>query len=205
MLNDDYRRVAIRDALAQENTSQAAPHALVHALWCGEAGRWPDDKTMCGQVDSLDVTNVGKYRIVSCADCLKALKRERQRRSAEGTIRHQERMREQRAEVQQAMQDAGYEAAGPDMVYVPNEEIDRIVMKTLSMRSAALREQGFDDLADDIDIFVGRFSRHYDELPADDTSMPKDQHDALTQNRPERRLRPRLIHPTPPTPEGDEL
>lgn len=56
----------------------------VHALWEGE------DKTMCGHVQALDAESAKGYS-VGCGDCQAALKRERQRRSAEGVKRGEDR------------------------------------------------------------------------------------------------------------------
>jgi hypothetical protein len=56
----------------------------MHALWEKE------DKTMCGHVQALDAESAKGYS-VSCGDCQKALKKERQRRSAEGVVRGEER------------------------------------------------------------------------------------------------------------------
>jgi hypothetical protein len=56
----------------------------MHALWQGE------DKTMCGNVQALDAESAKGYS-VSCGDCQKALKKERQRRSAEGVKRGEDR------------------------------------------------------------------------------------------------------------------
>jgi hypothetical protein len=58
------------------------------------------DATICGKVEALDVTYVkpaapGHRYAVTCDDCLKALKRERQRRSREGTARAAERRAQQ--------------------------------------------------------------------------------------------------------------
>lgn len=54
-----------------------------HAVWMGE------DKTMCGQLQVLDVNKVTRL-CVTCGDCLLKLKKERQRRSrAEAAERKQ--------------------------------------------------------------------------------------------------------------------
>ena len=97
-LSQEYR------AVAQWNDGASDKHLTIHAV-LGVA-----DKTMCGNVDVLDVVSM-QNRIVNCADCLRALKRERQRRSAEGTARYQERMRQESAErAQESMREAAWEA-----------------------------------------------------------------------------------------------
>lgn len=203
MLTDDYRRVVCSLALKRQDSIQGAPQAIVHALWYVNNGRWPTDVTMCGQVESLDVTYLPQNRIVNCADCLKALKKERQFRSREGTSRYQERMREQRDQVETAT--AGYEGApelGADMVWVPTEEIDRLLVNTMRMRAVSLRQEGNDDLAADMEITANRLEEHA-QIP-DDTSVPEAPPAALSENSytgQERRHRPRMIEPTP----GDEL
>ena len=58
--------------------------ARIHALWEGE------DKTMCGTLNVLDAESA-KGNTVNCGDCMKALKKERQKRSAEGVVRGQDR------------------------------------------------------------------------------------------------------------------
>lgn len=82
-LSQEYRPVATSHGAAMGS------HAIIHALLGTE------DKTMCGSVDALDVVTMWN-RVVNCGNCLVALKRERQRRSAEGTVRYQERMRRER-------------------------------------------------------------------------------------------------------------
>jgi hypothetical protein len=183
MLNDDYRRVAVSTELAKENTSQVAPRAIVHALWYVNDGRWPTDTTMCGQAESLDVTHLPKERIVSCSACLAKLKKERQRRSAEGTMRHQERRREE-------IEAAVIEHASPDA-----ELVDY-----MQRRAAELRERGYDGIANDLEIVAGRLAEH-ESIPHD-SSVCQVGVDALTYIGPERRLRPRQINHTT---EGDEL
>jgi hypothetical protein len=220
MLNDDYKRVATIAEAAQENTSQAAPQAIVHAQWLNPV----QYQTMCG-IDTLNLATMSKSRIVNCAACNAALKKERQRRSREGTANYQARMSAQREGIEATM--TGYEPAGADMVYVPTEEIDRILISTLGMRAAALRQEGFESLAADLEITAGRLAEH-GQIP-DDTSVPKSQDATLSANSEcpicadtgrafgnrctcpagqalERRMRPRAIIPTiDNTIIGDEL
>ena len=144
MLTDDYRRVVKNSEYQAEPNCQAAPNSRVHALWLGKVPRegleWPTDTTMCGQVESLDVINVGKSRVVTCGDCLKALKRERQSRSAAGLIRSQERRNEE----------AERHAENPDA-----DLIER-----MQARAAALRDDGYEGIATDLEIVAGRLSDH---------------------------------------------
>jgi hypothetical protein len=183
MLNDDYRRVAVSTDLAKENTSQAAPHAIVHALWYVNDGRWPTDTTMCGHVESLDVTHLPKHRIVSCPDCLKALKRERQRRSAEALSRQQERRSD---EIEAAVR----QARNPDADLV----------EYMQQRATELRDRGYDGIATDLEIVAGRLADH--ETIPHDTSVLQARDAALIYTGPERRLRPRHINHTT---EGENL
>jgi len=81
-LNDRYHRVATIAEADAENSSQAAPHAIVHALWIEGS----PDTTMCGKVESLDTKRMPKNRIVSCPHCLAAIKKVRQRNSRDGRI-----------------------------------------------------------------------------------------------------------------------
>lgn len=78
-LSQEYRPV-------MQDRETVGAHETIHALL------GTNDKTMCGTLDSLDVVTT-PGRVVNCSKCLLALKRERQRRSAEGTARYQERMR----------------------------------------------------------------------------------------------------------------
>lgn len=191
MMNDDYRRV-----LCTKEDRGADGNRPVHALWFVEGGPWPTDKTMCGKFDDLDVTHLAKNRIVNCAECLAALKKERQRRSREGTARHHDRMREQRDQVEQAT--AGYERApelGPDMAWVPTEEIDRILVSTMQMRAVSLRQEGNEDLAADLEIAAGRLAQHAQIEDADPMPAPVNQ---VRYIGTERRHRPRMVEPTIP-------
>jgi hypothetical protein len=90
MMTDDYKRVTTITEAASENSTQVAPAAIVHAQWInptyGSTGQ-----TMCG-IDTLNLATMPKYRIVSCAGCNAALKKERQRRSHEGTANYQTRV-----------------------------------------------------------------------------------------------------------------
>lgn len=186
MLTNDYRRVVKRSEYDAEPNCQAAPNSRVHALWTGkgnEGREWPTDTTMCGQVESLDVINVGKTRVVTCGDCLKALKRERQARSAAGLIRSQERRSEAYAEAER-------QAGNPDA-----DLIER-----MQQRAVELRDQGFEGIAADLEIVAGRLAEH--ALVPDDTSVRQACDPALIYHGPERRLRPRQINHTT---EGDEL
>lgn len=98
-LNDRYHRVATIAEAGAENSSQAAPHAIVHALWIEGS----PDTTMCGRIESLDTKRMPKNRIVSCQHCLAAIKKVRQRNSRDGQAAAAER-RSQEAE--QAERDA---------------------------------------------------------------------------------------------------
>lgn len=224
MLNDDYKRVATIADAAAEHSSQAAPSATVHAQWLkpaqGKAGQ-----TLCG-IDSLNFATMSRHRIVSCAACQAELKKERQRRSREGTANYQARMSAQREQVESAT--AGYEKAesiGPDVVWVPTEEIDRLLVNTLKMRAESLRHEGAESLAADLEITAGRLAEHA-QIP-DNTSVPQASTDALSTHSEceicadtgrafgnrctcpagqalERRVRPRMIEPTIPT-DNEEL
>lgn len=89
MLNDDYKRVASSAEAAHENSSQAAKSATVHGQWLNPA-YGNTGASMCG-IDTLDLSTLMKHRVVSCAACLAALRKERQRRSREGTANYQAR------------------------------------------------------------------------------------------------------------------
>lgn len=175
MLTDDYRRVVKNSEYQAEPNCQAAPNSRVHALWIGRAPKegleWPTDTTMCGQVESLDVINVGKSRVVSCGECLKALKRERQARSTAGVIRSQERRNEE----------AERHAANPDA-----DLIER-----MQARAASLRDEGYEGIATDLEIVAGRLSDHV--LIPHDSSVLQARQSVLMYAGPERRTRPRLI------------
>jgi hypothetical protein len=60
----DYLKVALRTDLAAEDTSQAAPRAIIHLI--GALSR----ETFCGKAAVRDVTHAGSDRVVSCGDCL---------------------------------------------------------------------------------------------------------------------------------------
>jgi len=151
-LSDSHRVVAVRDALAAENSSQAAPRALVHALWTLD-DHWPRDRTMCGEVESLDTVEVSKMRVVSCGACRAALKRERQRRSASE-------LTEQRA------RPAGdYVETWNNRGYVDDEQL----VGMLQRRAVKARDQGFEELAAELEVCAGRLAEHA-QLP-DDTSV----------------------------------
>jgi hypothetical protein len=67
------------------------PRISVHALFNGA------DETLCGMVDALDVEYPRNVNyVVTCGACNKLLKKERQRRSREGTARYQQRRAEER-------------------------------------------------------------------------------------------------------------
>jgi hypothetical protein len=134
-----------------------------------------------------------------------------------------------REEVEESMRQRGYENVGNDTVMVPVEEIDRLLVSTLSIRAEVLRRTrvGFESLAADMEILAGRIAEHA-QIP-DNTSVPKSGDDALSADSScpicadtgrafgnrctcpagqaiERRLRPRAINPTTDnTTEGDEL
>lgn len=198
MMTDDYKRVTTIAEAAHEHSSQAAQSAIVHAQWINPI----QYQTMCG-MDTLNLATLSKNRVVSCAACNAALKKERQRRSRDGTARYQERLQAQRDQVEDAT--AGYEKApefGPDMVWVPSAEIDRLLVDTLRMRAVSLRIDGFPTLALELETVAQRLAEH-EQIP-DDTSVQQAPTDALSDDKydgPERRMRPRLIDPTP----GEEL
>lgn len=179
--------------MIDEYSTVVNPHdsnGTVHALW--KAGA--PDVTMCGQVESLDVRHV-QNRSVNCVACQGALKKVRQQRSREGTARHQQRMREQagmREEVEQAT--AEYPSAGNDIVYVPNEEIDRLLIGTLTVRAATLRANGFEALAADLEITAGRLEEH---TKRNENDGPAAILNEVRYIGPERRMRPRHINPDP--------
>jgi hypothetical protein len=180
MLTDDYRRVVKSSEYHAEPNCQAAPNSRVHALWAGktkEGLEWPTDTTMCGEVESLDVINVGKQRVVTCGGCLKALKRERQARSAAGLVRSQER---RHAEIEEAAN------------LVNNPDADLI--ERMQARAASLREEGYEGIATDLEIVAGRLSEHV--LVPHDSSVLQARTSALIYDGPERRCRPRLVTPT---------
>lgn len=102
-----------------------------------------------------------------------------------------------REAAEQSARDQGFEDIGNDMVLVPHSEIDRILVYTLKMRAESIREEGDNVLADDMDILAGRLAEHA-QIP-DDTIVAKPVTNTLTHIGPERRLRPRLVHPTPPS------
>jgi hypothetical protein len=168
MLNDDYRRVAASTEFEKEDRSQVAPRATVHALWRHADGRWPTDKTMCGKVESLDVVHLSKTRIVSCSECLKALKRERQRRSAEATARQQDRRAED---------------------FADNPDADLI--ERMQSRATSLRAEGYDGIATDLEIVAGRLADH--ALVPHDSSVLQAHVSVLMYSGTERRCRPRQI------------
>lgn len=177
MLTDDYRRVVKNSEYQAEPNCQAAPQSRVHALWIGKTGeglQWPTDTTMCGQVESLDVMNVGKTRVVTCGDCLKALKRERQARSAAGLLRQQERRHT-------AIQEAA------DLVDNPDADL----IEMMQARAQALREEGYEGIATDLEIVAGRLSEH--TMIPHDSSVLQARTSALIYDGPERRCRPRHI------------
>jgi dUTP pyrophosphatase len=68
----DYLKVALRSELAAEDISQAATRATIH-LYDGHNPA----STMCGKVDTMDTVAASTDRVVSCADCLSAYRRER--------------------------------------------------------------------------------------------------------------------------------
>lgn len=180
MLTDDYRRVVKTSEYRAEPNCQAAPNSRVHALWTGKTGeglQWATDTTMCGQVESLDVMNVGKTRVVTCGDCLKALKRERQARSAAGLIRSQER---RHAAIQEAAD------------LVDNPDADLIEM--MQARATALREEGYEGIATDLEIVAGRLSEH--TMIPHDSSVLQARNAVLMYDGPERRCRPRMVTPS---------
>lgn len=179
--------------MIDEYSTVVNPHdsnGTVHALW--KAGA--PDVTMCGQVESLDVRYTPN-RSVSCVACQGALKKIRQQRSREGTARHQQRMREEAGMREQAEEaTAQYPSAGNDIVYVPNEEIDRLLIGTLGVRAATLRANGFEDLAAQLEITAGMLEGHTTSVVNDGPAA------VLNEVRyigPERRMRPRLINPDP--------
>jgi hypothetical protein len=177
MLTDDYRRVVKNSEYQAEPNCQAAPNSRVHALWTGRTKEglvWPTDTTMCGQVESLDVINVGKSRVVTCGECLKALKRERQARSAAGLIRTQERR-------SAAIEDAERHADNPDA-----DLIER-----MQARATSLRAEGYEGIATDLEIVAGRLSDH--ALVPHDSSVLQARTSVLMYSGPERRCRPRHI------------
>lgn len=197
MLRDEYKLVATIADAAREHSSQAAQQAIIHALW--KAG-YPDT-TMCGQVEALNIATMAKNRIVNCPGCLAALKKVRQQRSRAGTAQYQERMREQRDQVEEAT--AGYERApelGPDMAWVPTEEIDRILVSTMQMRAVSLRQEGNEDLAADLEIAAGRLAQHAQIEDADPPPAPVN---TVRYIGTERRHRPRMVEPT--IPDDEEL
>jgi hypothetical protein len=171
MLTDDYRRVAASTEFEKEDRSQVAPRAIVHALWRHADGRWPTDKTMCGKVESLDVVHLPKTRIVSCGECLKALKRERQRRSAEATARQQDHRSEE----------FEHHADNPDA-----DLIER-----MQARATSLRAEGYEGIATDLEIVAGRLSDH--ATVPHDSSVLQARVSVLTYDGPDRRCRPRLV------------
>lgn len=179
--------------LHEEYKTVVNPHdsnSTVHALW--KAGA--PDVTMCGQVESLDVRYV-ENRSVSCVACQGMLKKIRQQRSREGTARHQQRMREEaghREEVEEAT--AQYPSAGNDIVYVPNDEIDRLLIGTLGVRAATLRANGHESMAAQLELTAGMLEGHATSVVNDGPAA------ILNEVRyigPERRMRPRLINPDP--------
>jgi hypothetical protein len=178
MLTDDYRRVVKTSEYNAEPNCQAAPNSRVHALWIGREPRegleWRTDVTMCGQVESLDVINVGKSRVVTCGDCLKALKRERQSRSAAGLVRAQERRNEKYVE-------ADRHAANPDA-----DLIER-----MQARATSLRAEGYEGIATDLEIVAGRLADH--ATVPHDSSVLQARTSVLMYDGPERRCRPRHI------------
>lgn len=179
--------------MIDEYSTVVNPHdsnGTVHALW--KAGA--PDVTMCGQVESLDVRYTPN-RSVSCVVCQGMLKKVRQQRSREGTARHQQRMREQagmREEVEEAT--AQYPSAGNDIVYVPNDEIDRLLIGTLTVRAATLRANGFDRLASELESTAGLLTKHTERVNGDGPAAIVNE---VRYIGPERRMRPRLIHPDP--------
>jgi hypothetical protein len=82
-LSDEYR------CAVKTGSVPFWPNASVHAVMPNA------DATICGKVEALDVTYTKVRTNVTCPDCLKALKRERQRRSREGQARAAERRAQQ--------------------------------------------------------------------------------------------------------------
>lgn len=199
-MNITYKNVASKACVSREDATQVAQQAIIHVARVGA------QTTLCGTLKAADAVDVSRKRVISCMTCRTRLNLEVQARVS--------------------AQQAGYEHVGNDTVMVPVEEIDRLLVKTLSMRAAWLRCEGFDSLAADLEIAAGRLAEH---TPiSDNTSVPQAPGDALSADsecpicadtgraygnyctckagqaqRPERRLRPRAITPT--TTEGDDL
>jgi hypothetical protein len=128
---------------------------------------------MCGKVESLDVVHLPKTRIVSCGECLKALKKERQRRSAEATARRKERVG--------LYEETDHHADNPDA-----DLIER-----MQARATSLRAEGYDGIATDLEIVAGRLADH--ALVPHDSSVLQAHVSVLMYSGPERRCRPRQI------------
>lgn len=170
MLNDDYRRVAERAAYAAENTSQVPNRAIVHALWIEGS----PDKTMCGKLESLDVEYLPKNRIVSCPDCLAALKRERQRRSHEATARKQKR----RYELQDAAEERTEE---PFDVALQLGQADPELVTIMRQRAQIAIDFGNRDLAKALLVAADVLHVHATgEQISHNTSVPEAGDDDLT-------------------------
>ena len=107
-LSDEYRVAVARADLLAPTTPN--PTGKVHAVMQHA------DTTICGKIDALDVVYVkplapGHSYVVTCGECLAALKRERQRRSREGTARAAERRAQQVEDEAVALRDRAYALA----------------------------------------------------------------------------------------------
>lgn len=92
------RNINIPLSQSFETMFSAALPMMVHAAWNEE------DTTMCGKLDNLDWTKAPQRR-VSCLECLKQIKRERQFRSRAGQARAAERNAEERAATKRKLRD----------------------------------------------------------------------------------------------------
>lgn len=121
-LNDCYMPVRITGSVR------------IHALWEHE------DKTMCGHVQVLDVEGAEGYS-VGCSECQAALKKERQRRSAEGVARGEERRlaAHYRAEDERAVseqeQHAAWIAAQSALISVKEQAGAEVAKRIIRMAS----------------------------------------------------------------------
>jgi hypothetical protein len=140
-LSDEYRVVAARaDLLAKP---QNPPTGKVHALMRDA------DATICGKVEALDVVYLkhdmpGHSFIVTCPDCLKALKKERQRRSRDGTARYQQRQ----AEVREAFKRDDECEVSIDGVPVSGEEREVLIIALRMYIDGPAGEVGSNEIAE---------------------------------------------------------
>lgn len=81
----NFLKVALREAMRAEDTSQVAPRAIVHLVKPPQiaviegvmTGRIPM-KSLCGEVEMMDMERVASDRVVSCAACISAARKIRE-------------------------------------------------------------------------------------------------------------------------------